>query len=174
MTDTHASNAAGFANNAPPMGHSFDAAHQGHDSNPERADTAHDVQPDASLGRSVDPDAPSYERHAPPMERDFAAAHDGQDHSGPTSERDAFLAMRAREAGLASPEPERIATRAELDSRIAARARPEQSLNLTPGGATETSVHKQHDRDSEREIFLLQRKLESQRNEPTREFTRNR
>lgn len=163
MTDSTSTNAPSFAASAPNVSAGFDAAHGGHNASPENIGSP----PEQTTELEVDADTPSYEQCAPPLKQEFDAAHD-------STERAAFLAERAAEAGLDQDGYSQIATRSELEQRIAERPKLQPVPALTPGGALETQVHQEVDAEREKRIFLLQRQLESQRGAPTREFTRNR
>ncbi|WP_088343684.1 MULTISPECIES: hypothetical protein [Rhodomicrobium] len=56
-----------------------------------------------------------------------------------------------------------IATRAELDSRVKARARPRAEMHLTIGGAEERIVHSQLNAANENRIRHLQERLDALR-----------
>ncbi len=163
MTDSTSTNAPSFAANAPDVSAGFGAAHDGYSASPENTGSSPDQTPELV----VDADAPSYEQSAPPLRQEFEEAHND-------AEREAFLAERAAEAGLDQDGHSQIATRSELEQRIAERPEPQPAPALTPGGSLETQVHQEVDAEREKRIFLLHRQLESQRGGPTREFTRNR
>jgi hypothetical protein len=67
------------------------------------------------------------------------------------------------EPGAASGPPQPISTRAELDARIAERAKPELQAHLTPGGWDETQTHRKVREDGERRIAELRERMESAR-----------
>jgi hypothetical protein len=56
-----------------------------------------------------------------------------------------------------------VATRAELDQRLAARPKPRAERHLTIGGTQEHMVHAMLDAANERRIRYLQERLESLR-----------
>ena len=120
--------------------------------------------------------APSFAANPPDMGAAFDRAHDVTEiaEQSMAESREEFLAERASEAGLDQDGYSQIATRSELDQRIAERPELQPEPALTPGGALETQVHQEVDAEREKRIFLLHRQLESQRGAPTREFTRNR
>ena len=143
------------------MGASFEAANDpGHATNPERG------QETAEPAKMPEREALDFAQNAPPIGRDFSEAK--------SQSREEFMAMRAQEAGLEQHAHVRIATRVEVERRTSERATPEPAPALTPGGQTETVTHKRVEAENERELFLQQRALESQRGEPTREFNHNR
>ncbi len=56
-----------------------------------------------------------------------------------------------------------VATKAELDQRLAARPKPRAELHLTPNGWETTDVRRQIDHDAERRIRHLDERLKTAR-----------
>ncbi|HAQ34941.1 MAG: hypothetical protein CMF74_10030 [Maricaulis sp.] len=65
--------------------------------------------------------------------------------------------------GTASGPHRPLSTRAELDARMAARARPEPQASLAPGGWDETETHRRVREEGERRIAELRERLEASR-----------